>query len=161
MGPQSQRRNSQAKRTHQMQANSKGYRKKNQYMLPEGTVFDPQQHCEVCKGRIYGRELHRAHHPLCWNNRRKKAPPKPPQQTTTMVAPQQQLNNPQQMVQPAPLLFAQPEPAVVFVPWNVSAAMPVMVPQQPLFCCTHYQEWYQRPSMWRRGRPPHHKNCNR
>jgi hypothetical protein len=77
MGPQSQFRLSMEKRTHHMQASNAGYRKKKkvgdtQVTLFGREAFDPLKHCEVCKGRIGGRNPHRRHHPLCYNNRRTK-----------------------------------------------------------------------------------------
>jgi len=33
-------------------------------------AFDPLKDCEVCKGRLAGRNVHRAHHELCINNRK-------------------------------------------------------------------------------------------
>ena len=35
-------------------------------------AFDPNQDCVKCKGKLWGRDIHRAHHPLCWNNRLNK-----------------------------------------------------------------------------------------
>jgi hypothetical protein len=62
-----------------MQANNTGNtknRKKlktgDQRTLDGQRAFDPLQDCQVCKAKKWGREVHRAHHPLCWNNRRTK-----------------------------------------------------------------------------------------
>ena len=77
MGPQSQHRVSLAKRTHLMQANNSGNRKKKQKSSVQQTLhgnraFDPLKDCIVCKHKLAGRNVHRAHHKLCWNNRRTK-----------------------------------------------------------------------------------------
>jgi len=73
MGPQSQNRMSLESRTHQIQANSHKKRKSGQQLtLFGGTAFDPDSDCEVCKGRLAGRTVHRTHHKLCPNNRRTK-----------------------------------------------------------------------------------------
>ena len=73
MGPQSQHRLSLEARTHQMQANSHRKRKAGQQLtLFGGTAFDADSDCDVCKGRLAGRSVHRAHHKLCPNNRRTK-----------------------------------------------------------------------------------------
>jgi len=54
-----------------MQADSHRKRKAGaQLTLFGGVAFDPLTDCEVCKGRLVGREVHRAHHKLCTNNRR-------------------------------------------------------------------------------------------
>jgi len=74
MGPQSQRRLALNERTHQMQ-NSQPKKKlkagDQQTMFGE-RAFDPNQDCVKCKGKLWGRDIHRAHHPLCWNNRLNK-----------------------------------------------------------------------------------------
>ena len=73
MGPQSQNRLTLMARTHQMQGSSHKKRKKGgQLTLFGGNAFDPESDCEVCKGRLGGRIVHRAHHKLCPNNRRTK-----------------------------------------------------------------------------------------
>ena len=71
MGLQSQRRLSLKGRTHKMQSQSKR-KKKGQLTMFGGVAFDPKHDCPVCKGRLWGRTVHRAHHKLCWNNRRTK-----------------------------------------------------------------------------------------
>jgi len=54
-----------------MQADSHGKHKAGAQLALFGRVaFDPLTDCEVCKGRLVGREVHRAHHKLCANNRR-------------------------------------------------------------------------------------------
>ena len=59
-----------------MQSNNVGYRnnkkRKGQLTLGGDEAFDSMSHCAVCKARRWGREVHRAHHKLCWNNRRTK-----------------------------------------------------------------------------------------
>ena len=74
MGPQSQRRLTLNERTHQLQSQS--HRKKaktsGQQTLFGEMAFDPKKDCAVCKGKQFGREVHRAHHELCYNNRRTK-----------------------------------------------------------------------------------------
>jgi hypothetical protein len=76
MGPQSQRRISQQQRTHRMQANNTGYRKRkkgDQQTLTGEIAFDPIKDCPICKARHIGyAEPHRGHHRLCWNNKRTK-----------------------------------------------------------------------------------------
>jgi len=74
MGPQSQRRLTLNGRTHQMQSNNnnrlpKKLKAGDQQTLFGCRAFDPNQDCIKCKGKLYGRNIHRAHHPLCWNNR--------------------------------------------------------------------------------------------
>lgn len=71
MGPQSQRRNTLQERTHQLASASKRKKRKpGQCTLFGEEAFDPLKHCEVCKARLWGRSVHRAHHKLCSNNRR-------------------------------------------------------------------------------------------
>ena len=76
MGPQSQFRNSLKQRTYLLAANSNynaGKRKAgDQQTLGGGVAFDPWKDCKVCVGKLQGREVKRAHHPLCWNNTRTK-----------------------------------------------------------------------------------------
>lgn len=75
MGPQSQRRNSLQERTHQLsgQAGNNGKKRKAGQCTPFGEeAFDPPKHCEVCKAKLCGRSVHRAHHRLCTNNGRTK-----------------------------------------------------------------------------------------
>ena len=74
MGPQSQRRLTLKERTHQMKSDSpkKKLKAGDQQTLFGDRAFDPKQDCEVCKGKLYGRDVHRAHHKLCWNNRKTK-----------------------------------------------------------------------------------------
>ena len=74
MGPQSQRRLTLEGRTHQMQANSHNKKRKagQQLALHGGVAFDSDRDCEVCKGRLAGRNVHRGHHKLCTNNRKTK-----------------------------------------------------------------------------------------
>ena len=77
MGPQSQRRLNQKARTHKMQANNVGCRKKrkagDQLTLDGSVAFAPFKHCVVCKARAAGvTPPHRGHHKLCWINRRTK-----------------------------------------------------------------------------------------
>jgi len=73
MGPQSQRQLTVDKRTHKMQQ-QQGPMKKlkdgNQSTLTGERTFDPLKDCQKCKAKLGGRDLHRCHHPLCWNNRR-------------------------------------------------------------------------------------------
>ncbi|KAG7342177.1 hypothetical protein IV203_007269 [Nitzschia inconspicua] len=78
MGPQSQRRNTLAKRTAKLKG-SAGYRNKKKRIAKAGdqltltgeVAFDVLRHCNVCINRRLGKkELHRAHHKLCPNNRR-------------------------------------------------------------------------------------------
>ncbi|KAG7374499.1 hypothetical protein IV203_013594 [Nitzschia inconspicua] len=78
MGPQSQRRNTLAKRTAKLKG-SAGYRNKkktiakagDQLTLTSEVAFDVLRDCDVCIDRRLGKkELHRAHHKLCPNNRR-------------------------------------------------------------------------------------------
>ena len=70
MGPQSQRRLTLQERTHQLQSNKK--RKTGQRTLLGEAAFEANKDCVVCKGRLGGRNVHRAHHRLCPNNRRTK-----------------------------------------------------------------------------------------
>jgi len=74
MGPQSQKRLTLNERTHQLQSNS--HRKKlkagDKQTLFGDRAFDPNKDCAKCKARLGERDLHRGHHPLCWNNRRTK-----------------------------------------------------------------------------------------
>ena len=42
-----------------------------------------------------------------------------------------------------------------FPPWMANDNMPVA----PLFCCSRYQEWHNRPS--RMGWPPHDRHCHK
>lgn len=75
MGPQSQRRLTLQDRTHLLQADS--HKKKKRKIGPQLTLngdraFEPNRDCKVCKGKLAGREVHRAHHKLCPNNRRTK-----------------------------------------------------------------------------------------
>lgn len=76
MGPQSQRRLTLEQRTHRMQQNcyssNNNKRKVGQLTLFGERAFEPEKDCEVCKGRLGGREVHRAHHKLCINNKRTK-----------------------------------------------------------------------------------------
>jgi hypothetical protein len=77
MGPQSQRRNTLQERTHQLQGQNKGYKKRSQptqqITLAGERAFDPIKDCPICKAREGGySEPHRGHHPLCWNNKRTK-----------------------------------------------------------------------------------------
>ena len=76
MGPQSQRRLTLKGRTHQMQGNNNYPKKKlkagDQQTLFGDRAFDPNQDCVKCKAKQWGRDVHRGHHPLCWNNRRTK-----------------------------------------------------------------------------------------
>jgi len=73
MGPQSQRRLSLKEWTHQMQSQSHKKKKKGgQQTLFGDSAFDPIEDCKKCTAKTYGRDLHRAHHPLCSNNRRTK-----------------------------------------------------------------------------------------
>ncbi len=74
MGPQSQRRLTLKDRTHLMQSSQpkKKLRAGDQQTLFGGRAFDPNQDCTKCKGKLHGRDIHRAHHPLCWNNRKTK-----------------------------------------------------------------------------------------
>ena len=70
MGPQSQKRLTLHERTHHMQSQS--HRKKQrggQQTLFGDRAFDPLKDCDVCKGKLGGRSVHRAHHKLCWNKR--------------------------------------------------------------------------------------------
>jgi len=72
MGPQSQRRLTLMERTHNLQASN--HRKKKQRVTGQQTLFgdrafDPLKDCEVCKGKLVGRSVHRAHHQLCYNKR--------------------------------------------------------------------------------------------
>jgi len=71
MGPQSQRRLTLQGRTHLMQSQShrKKQRTVGQQTLFGDRAFDPFKDCEVCKGRRVGRDVHRAHHRLCYNKR--------------------------------------------------------------------------------------------
>jgi len=77
MGPQSQRRLTLKDRTHQLQASSlrqptKKLKAGDQQTLFSGRAFDPNQDCAKCKAKLRGRDIHRGHHHLCWNNRRTK-----------------------------------------------------------------------------------------
>ena len=76
MGPQSQKRLSLGKRTHQMQSNNAGYQRpksKEQKTLFGSKAFDPLYDCGVCKAkRLKTRAPHRPHHKLCPNNQRTK-----------------------------------------------------------------------------------------
>jgi len=51
-----------------MQSNS-NRKKKGQQTLFGEKAFNPLEDCEVCKGKKYGRVVHRTHHKMC-NNRR-------------------------------------------------------------------------------------------
>ena len=146
-----------------MQANNKGYqRKKKQYILPKERAFDPKEDCEVCKGRLYGRELHRAHHPVCWNNKRFKGTTNSktlPSALTASTGPAATLNTPSltsQQQQQQQLIIYAPR-LVMFTPWFPCACMPIAAPQ-PAFCCSRYQKWYHTPG--RRGWPPHDFQCH-
>ena len=73
MRPQSQRRMSQKARSHKMQANNVGRRKKrkagDQLTLTGGVAFAPLMHCVICKAWAVGvTPPHRGHHRLCWIN---------------------------------------------------------------------------------------------
>jgi len=71
MGPQSQRRLTLQERTHQLQGNSRNNKRKaGQLTLFGDRAFQPESDCVVCKGKLGGRTVHRAHHKLCPNNRR-------------------------------------------------------------------------------------------
>jgi len=77
MGPQSQRRVSQEKRTHNMQEANHGYQRKKkkgggQLTLFGGEAFDHLKHCDVCRNKAFGKSVHRAHHPKCPFNRKTK-----------------------------------------------------------------------------------------
>ena len=73
MGPQSQRRLSLEKRTHNMQSGRRKRSKKGgQLTLFGGVAFDSSKHCEVCVAQLQGREKHRAHHPRCGRNTKTK-----------------------------------------------------------------------------------------
>jgi len=73
MGPQSQRQLTLQDRTHKMQSESHRKKKKGgQQTLFGDAAFDPIKDCEKCRGKAYGRDVHRAHHPRCINNRRTK-----------------------------------------------------------------------------------------
>ena len=71
MGPQSQRRLTLTGRTHLLQSQShrKKHKSTGQQTLFGDRAFDPLKDCEVCKGRLVGRDVHRAHHRLCYNKR--------------------------------------------------------------------------------------------
>lgn len=70
MGPQSQRRLTLNERTHQLQSQSHYKKQKTgQQTLFGDRAFDPLKDCEVCKGKQQGRNVHRAHHKLCYNKR--------------------------------------------------------------------------------------------
>ena len=74
MGIRSQQRLTQQQRTHRMQQHTTRSR---QLTLNGETAFDQIRNCEVCKARhLKQRELHRGHHPLCWNNKRTRGLPK-------------------------------------------------------------------------------------
>ena len=64
MGPQSQRRISNAERTHQMQSQSR--KKGGQQTLFGNVAFDPTKNCPKCRG---GTNSHKGNSPLCWNNK--------------------------------------------------------------------------------------------
>ena len=68
IGPQSQQRLTLQERKHRMQSNS-NRKKRGQQTLFGDKAFEPLEDCEVCRGKQYGRVVHRAHHKLC-NNRR-------------------------------------------------------------------------------------------
>jgi len=72
MGPQSQRRLTLQERTHQLQSQSHRKKQKTtgQQTLSGERAFDPLEDCAVCKAKRFGREVHRAHHRLCYHNRR-------------------------------------------------------------------------------------------
>jgi len=75
MGPQSQRRVSLEKRTHNMQSANHGYQRKKakaagQLTLFGDIAFDALKHCQVCKSKLAGRDCHKAHHPRCPRNRK-------------------------------------------------------------------------------------------
>ena len=74
MGPQSQRRLSLKERTYQMKGNANNKKKKKggQQTLFGEVAFEPEKDCEVCKARLWGRNVHRSHHELCTNNRNKR-----------------------------------------------------------------------------------------
>jgi len=74
MGPQCQRRLALQGRSHQMQSSqpTKKLKAGDQQTLFGGRAFDPKQDCAVCKGKLWGGDVHRAHHQLCWNNRKTK-----------------------------------------------------------------------------------------
>ncbi|KAG7367319.1 hypothetical protein IV203_029990 [Nitzschia inconspicua] len=78
MGPQSQRRNTLAKRAAKLKG-SAGYSNKKKRIAKAGdqltltgeVAFDILRDCDVCTSRRLGKkERHRAHHKLCPNNRR-------------------------------------------------------------------------------------------
>ena len=75
MGPQSQKRVSLEKRTHNMQSSNHGYQRKkkkigDQRTLFGGTAFDSAAHCPVCRDKLIGRVSHKAHHARCPLNRK-------------------------------------------------------------------------------------------
>ena len=78
MGPQSQRRLTLKSRTHQLQSQSLPRKKMRKHGVGQQTLFgqrafDPKIDCVVCKAKLWGRQVHRAHHQLCYNNRRTKS----------------------------------------------------------------------------------------
>lgn len=74
MGPQSQRRLTLQERTQKLQSmatnTGRAKRKGGQSAIGGGIAFDPRKDCEICEARAAGRNPHRSHHPLCWNNKR-------------------------------------------------------------------------------------------
>ena len=70
MGPQSQKRVSMEKRTHNMQSSNHGYQRKkkkigDQRTLFGGTAFCSATHCPVCRDKLIGKISHKAHHVRC------------------------------------------------------------------------------------------------
>lgn len=75
MGPQSQKRVSMEKRTHNMQSSNHGYQRKkkkigDQLTLFGGTAFDSAAHCPVCRDKLIGKVSHKGHHARCPLNRK-------------------------------------------------------------------------------------------
>ena len=177
MGPQSQRRISMEKRTHNMQSANKGYQKKKTKTVGQLTIFgdiafDATKHCVVCKARAAGRDSHKPHHPRCPGNRKtrgvtsKEMPQLPPVATPVAVKTTATVTTVQQGVQAVPVSEIQQQhhqttqqimPVFMMFwppPTGYFAPPPSVVPQ---VCCKRYRRWLYSGN--RRGRPPHDWNC--
>jgi len=70
MGPQSQKRVSIEKRTHNMQSSNHGYQRKKKKIGDQRTffgetAFDSGAHCPVCRDELIGKVSHKTHRARC------------------------------------------------------------------------------------------------
>ena len=176
MGPQSQRRVSQEKRTHNMQRANHGYQRKKKKVEDQLTLssgeeeFDPQKHCQVCRARkLGGKSIHRAHHPKCPLNRKTKHLLKQSathfkedhEKEVRFLNNNNNNNNSQHVVSTnrvhSQTACAALQPVFVFI---MPPPMGFFMPPQahtPTVCCQKYQTWFMKNN--RKGRPPHDFNC--